>query len=938
MKPAFAVRELGQSIWLDNIRRDELVSNEFRRLIEEEGITGVTSNPTIFEKAITGSLDYDAALRALVGEGADPVEIFEALAARDLQDAADLLRPVYDSTDGGDGFVSAEVSPLLANDTEATIREARRLWTMLDRPNVMIKIPGTHEGLAAIEECLAEGININITLLFSVDRYEEVIERYFAALERRFHAGEPIDRVASVASFFVSRVDTAVDRIIDARVKDLPDGPERQRWSAIRGTIAIANAKVAYQSFKQYFSGDRWERLAERGARFQRPLWASTSTKDPAYPDVYYAEALIGPHTVDTLPPQTLIAFNDHGKAALTLEQGVDDARARLRELEALGISLRDITDHLEREGVQSFAASFESLMAAITARRDAILGDRGVRHTATLGPLKSPVAESMMELQGMQFVRRLWQRDGSIWSKDPEHHKVARNRLGWLDSIGTMTERIPELERFAAELRADGITHVVLMGMGGSSLAPEVLRETFGLAEGAPDLLVLDSTDPLAIADLEASIDLERTVFIASSKSGTTTETMAFLEYFWAKRENGAQFAVITDPGSQLERLGNELKFRRVFLNQPDIGGRYSAISYVGMVPAAAIGLDMRRLLDRARGMADACRPETPIDDNPGVCLGAVLGRAARDGRDKLTLVCSSGIASFGYWLEQLIAESTGKQGRGVIPVEGEPLGPPQVYGTDRLFVYLRLADGADEAQDGKVAALEAAGQPVVRIALRDVYDLGGEFFRWEVATATAGALLGADPFDEPNVQESKDNTRRVLREYEQKGALPQEKPLFSDGIEVYAGPPAAGLLRRTGDAAAGLRRYLEECGPGDYFAITAYLPKTPQVERRLQAIRTHVRDSRRVATTVGYGPRFLHSTGQLHKGGPPRGVFLQLTHQITTDMPVPGVPYSFGVLELAQALGDFQSLQSRRLRAVRVDLGADIEAGLARLEEMLT
>jgi transaldolase/glucose-6-phosphate isomerase len=872
-----------------------------------------------------------------VGEGAAPVEIFDALAAKDLQDAADMLRPVYDRTNGGDGFVSAEVSPLLANDTEATIREARRLWAMLDRPNVMIKIPGTREGLDAIEECLAEGININITLLFSVDRYEEVMERYVIALERRLHAGEPIDRIASVASFFVSRVDTAVDRIVDARLKDLPEGAERDRWQALRGTIAIANAKVAYQTFKRYFSGDRWERLAERGARVQRPLWASTGTKDPAYSDVYYVEALIGPHTVDTLPPQTLAAFNDHGRVAPTLEQGVGEARAHLAELAALGVSLHDITDQLEREGVQSFAASFESLMAAIAAKRDALLGDRGVRHTASLGPLKSPVAESMMELQGMQFVRRLWQRDGSLWSKDPEHHKVARNRLGWLESFGTMAERVPDLEQFAAELRADGITHVVLMGMGGSSLAPEVLRETFGPAAGAPDLLVLDSTDPLAIAGVEAAIDPEKTVFIASSKSGTTTETMAFLEYFWAKREDGAQFAVITDAGSQLERLGKELKFRRVFLNQPDIGGRYSAISYVGMVPAAAIGLDLRHLLDRARGMADACRPGTPIDENPGVCLGAVIGRAARDGRDKLTLVCSPGIASFGYWLEQLIAESTGKQGRGIIPVEGEALGPPAVYGRDRLFVYLRLADGADAEQDAKVAALEAAGQPVVRIALRDAYDLGGEFFRWEVATATAGALLGVDPFDEPNVQESKDNTRRVLREYEQKGALPQEKPLFSDGVDVYAGQPAANLLRRGGDAAAGLRRFVEECGPGDYFAITAYLPKRPEIERRLQAIRTRVRDARHVATTVGYGPRFLHSTGQLHKGGPPRGVFLQLTHQITMDMPVPGVPYSFGVLELAQALGDFQSFQTRRLRAVRVDLGADIEGGLARLEEML-
>ncbi|MGH2598279.1 MAG: bifunctional transaldolase/phosoglucose isomerase, partial [Dehalococcoidia bacterium] len=738
--------------------------------------------------------------------------------------------------------------------------------------------------------------------------------------------GKPIDSISSVASFFVSRVDAAVD-------------PRLVADSLLRGRIAIANAKIAYQLFQQRFSGERWDRLAAAGAQLQRPLWASTGTKDPAYSDVYYVEALIGPHTVDTLPPQTLAAFNDHGKVSLTVEEGVQQAEAELRELAALGVSLDEVTARLEVEGVDAFAKSFDSLMAAIASKRDQILGDRGVRHTALLGTLKSPVAESMMELRGMQFARRIWERDASLWSKDAEQQELIRNRLGWLDSIETMLAAVPELEAFAQELRDEGFTHAVLMGMGGSVLAAEVLRDSFETAERLPRLLVLDSTDPLAVQAVEQAIDPEHTLFIASSKSGTTTETMAFLEYFWEKRESPAQFAVITDPGTPMERLGRELDFRRVFLNRTDVGGRYAALSYVGMAPAAIVGVDPRRLLERARGMASACRPDVPLEENPGVRLGAMIGRATREGHGKLTLVCSPRIAGLASWLEQLVAESTGKQGRGIVPVVGEPPGAPEVYGTDRLFVYLRLEEDADDGQDAAVAALEAAGQPVARIALRDVYDLGEEFFRWEMAVATAGALLGVDPFDEPNVQESKDNTRRVLREYEQKGQLPAESPLFEDdGLRLYVGAPAANGLRRAEDLRAALQRFVGESGAGDYLAIMAYLPPTAEVERELQAMRVHLRDRLKVATTLGYGPQFLHSPGQLHKGGPARGIFLQITHEPAVDMPVPGTPYSFGVLERAQSLGDLQALQSRRLRALRVDLGADITRGLTRLREFLS
>jgi len=937
MKAAVAVRALGQSIWIDNIRRNQLSDGAFRGLVEDEGVTGVTSNPTIFEKAIAAGNDYDAGLRALVGEGTLPAEIFASLALDDLRAAADLLRPIYDRTAGRDGFVSCEVSPGRAHDTEGTIEEARRLWTRLDRPNAMIKIPGTRAGLPAIEQALFEGININITLLFSIARYEDVIEAFLRALERRVDAGLPVDRIASVASFFVSRVDTAVDKEIDTRLAAATDEAERARLQALRGNAAIANAKLAYQRFKASFAGERWTRLEAAGAHIQRPLWASTGTKDPAYSDVYYVDNLIGPHTVNTLPPQTLAAFNEHGVVAPTLEAGVAEARATLRELAALGIELDDVTDRLEGEGVASFVKSFDDLLGSLATKRDAVLKERGGRLTAALGSLRAPVAEAIMELEGMRFTRRLWGKDASLWSKDPHQQPLIRNRLGWLTSADQMLAAVERLESFAANLRAGGITHVVLLGMGGSSLAPEVLAESFERAEQAPELLVLDSTDPAAIKHIEHQIELEHTLFIASSKSGTTTETLSFLEYFWAKREAGTQFAVITDADTPFQRLAQSRDFREIFLNQPDLGGRYSALSFVGLVPAAILGLDLRRLLERARSMAAACGPETRAEDNPAVCLGAILGRAAREGRDKLTLITSPQIASFGFWLEQLIAESTGKQGRGIIPVEGEPLGPVDVYGNDRLFVALQLAGDSDPVRDAALAALEQAGHPVVRLPLTDVYALGGEFFRWEVATATAAALLGVNPFDEPNVQESKDNTKRVLREYELKGALPTEKPVLADGITLYASTPTAAALRRASDLQDALARFLKETGPDDYLAITAYLARTPATESALQAIRLALRDRLKIATTLGYGPRFLHSTGQLHKGGSAKGVFLQITHAPSDALPVPGAPFSFGLLEAAQASGDFQSLQARNRRALGVNLGDDVAAGLKRLADAL-
>lgn len=873
--------ELGQSVWLDYLRRGMLRSGELQSLIDD-GLRGMTSNPTIFEHAIGGSSDYDATLKSLATSRKSDLEIFEQLAVEDVRQAADLFRPVYDATEGRDGFVSLEVSPTLARDTERTIAEGRRLWAEVDRPNLMIKVPGTKEGWPAIERLLSEGVNINITLLFSLEHYRQVTEAYLRALEARTRAGKAIDRLASVASFFVSRVDTEADRRIDAKGGAL---------LALRGKAAIANAQLAYAWFRESLRSARWQRLASGGARPQRLLWASTGTKDPAYSDVLYVDSLIGPDTINTMPPATLQLFEDHGTVARTLPEDASEARTVMERLAAGGIDFADITRALEDDGIEKFAKSFETLLGVIRHKREALSAQAPRRHSAVRA-LEAAVAVRLDASDVAQLPKRIWARDPTVWKDDPDTPEI-RDRLGWLTVGEAMAQQVKALTVFADEVRAE-FSRVVLCGMGGSSLAPEVVWRTFGAAPGHPSLLVLDSTDPRAVRQATEG-DLAKTLFIISSKSGTTQESDSFFRYFWERTGGrGSQFIAITDPGTPLEQLARERGFRRTFLNQADIGGRYSALSFFGLVPAALIGVDVDTLLHRAHRMAEACAACVPPLENPAARLGALLGEAALAGRDKVTFVLSPGIASFGLWAEQLIAESTGKEGKGILPVAGEPLGPPEVYGEDRVFVSLVLAGEADTGTETRLAELEQAGHPVVHVKLDDRSDLGQEFFRWEFATAVAGAVLRINPFDQPNVAESKANTKAVLA----KGSAPS---------------PAA--------SKAELQEFLAAIKPGDYLAIMAYLPPTPENDRQLAAIRLRLRDRLKVATTLGYGPRFLHSTGQLHKGGPPVGHFLQITERVVDDLPIPGEAFGFGQLEAAQAEGDLVALRARGRPAIRVD-----------------
>ena len=944
--PVKDLQRYGQSIWLDYIRRNLLTSGELKKLIDEDGLRGMTSNPAIFEKAIVGSTDYTDLLQSLAQKhDLDAKARYEVLAIRDIQDAADFLRPVYDATKRRDGYVSLEVSPYLARDTNGTLDEARRLWKAVARENVMIKVPGTAEGIPAFQQLIGEGININVTLLFAQEVYEKVAEAYIAGLEQLSATGGDVSKMASVASFFISRIDTLVDSKVNEKLKAKPDAQQEALLKGILGRVAIANGKLTYQKYLQIFSGPRWEKLAARGAQTQRVLWASTSTKNPAYRDVIYVEELIGKDTVNTVPPATLDAFREHGRVRESLTENIESAKQTMSDLAKVGISMKEVTDQLTVEGVKLFADAFDKLLEAVEKSTRNEVSPKVNKQNFKLPPdLASSVKTHIDDWRANGKVRRLWQRDASLWTNTDE-----AKWLGWLGVTEEQTARLRDFRQLAEDVKSAGFTHVLLLGMGGSSLCPEVLKMTFGKLTAFPELHVLDSTDPAQVKSFENRIDLSRTLFIVSSKSGSTLEPNIFKQYFFERAKEvagpgkaGSQFIAITDPGSKMEQVARSDHFRHIFHGLASIGGRYSALSNFGVIPALAMGLDVAKFLDRTEDMVQACASSVPVEENPGAVLGVVLGAAHNLGRDKVTIITSPGISDLGAWLEQLLAESTGKDGKGIIPVDREQVGEPEVYGKDRLFVYLRLETAPDAAQDTKVTALENSGQPVVRISLGDTYDLGQEFFRWEIATAVAGSIIGINPFNQPDVEASKIATRNLTSEYEKTGALPEERPLIDrDGIKLFTDTKNAEALAK----AAGndqslvgfLRAHLNRMQAGDYFALLAYLQMNGANEDKLQAIRHMLRDSKRVATCLGFGPRFLHSTGQAYKGGPDSGVFLQITCDDAVDLPIPGQRYTFGIVKAAQARGDFQVLAERNRRALRVHLGEDVQKGLVTLQSAI-
>ncbi|HKY55663.1 MAG TPA: bifunctional transaldolase/phosoglucose isomerase, partial [Anaerolineales bacterium] len=830
----------------------------------------------------------------LAWAGWDAEKIFWQLAVEDIKAACNAFAPLYEESNGGDGYVSIEVSPNLAHDTDKTVAQAEQLWVRVARPNLMVKIPATKEGIPAIRKAIAAGLNINVTLIFSLKRYAEVMDAYLSGLEDRANAGHPIDHIASVASFFVSRVDTKID-------------PKLSEDSPLRGKAAIANAKLAYDEFMKTFAGMRWEKLKYKGARVQRPLWASTSTKNPNYPDTIYVDNLIGAETVNTVPPATLEAFRDHGVASMTIMRDLDEAQASIDQLEAAGISMDVVTQELEDEGVKAFSEAFEQLLKTIDERRKTA--------ASSLGPIADSVAKRIAQLETESVPARLWKHDPTLWTQDPAGQEEIKIRMGWLDSPEKARQRIPEYQAFAEEIKQANIDHVSVLGMGGSSLTAEVFSELLSPSPQHPSpdgrgdggegisLAILDSTYPAQVAQIAEGDPPEKTLYIVASKSGGTAEVMAAFDYFWKlSSEDGSHFVATTDPGTSLEALARKHNFRKIFSADETVGGRYSALTDFGLLPAALLGIDLDRLLDKANWMRAQCREHVPAARNPGLALGAVVGEAALGGRDKLTVLSDAPLSSFAHWIEQIIAESSGKDGKGILPVPLEPVGKPEVYGNDRLFVYLRQTGELDK----ETAALKQAGHPVIDTPIADLYDIGAEMFRWEIATAIACSILGVNAFDQPNVETSKKITKAKIAEYQKNGKLEEGRPAWQqDGIAVFPSLPMSGT-----ELATILRNYLANAKPGGYVALNAYLPRNVEMTNLLQEMRGAIRARTGNAVTAGFGPRFQHSTGQFHKGGPANALFLQITADPEKDIDVPNQGLTFGTLIRAQALGDFEAL----------------------------
>jgi len=910
------LNQFGQSPWLDYIRRSLLTNQDLQRLIKEDGISGVTSNPTIFEKAIAGSSDYDEQISELLKSNPelDEKSIFEELAIDDIQKTADILRPVYEKSSGLDGFVSLELPPDLAHNSKKEIIEARRLWKKINRPNLMLKIPATKEGIPVIETLIAEGININITLMFSVDHYEAVVRAYLNGLKK---CGDP-SKVSSVASFFLSRIDTIVDKLLDEK--------SSVRSKELKGKVAIAVAKKVYQRFKEIFTGNEFLALKSRGAHVQKVLWASTGTKNPEYSDLLYVESLIGQDTINTMPPATLNAFRDHGKSSLSLEENITESEKVLGALEKMDINLIEVGEDLQVKGVKAFADSYESLLNSLRKKKNCIIkGDS--RIILRIGDYQPVIDDRLEYWRDISFVKRLSEKDPALWvNKDSEE---ISNRLGWLILPELMSEYIREIIEFSEEVRKEGFIQIVLLGMGGSSLAPEVFRDIFGSSRTYPELIVLDSTHPTIIKKVEKKLDLKKSLFIVSSKSGTTLETLSLFRYFWNKVGNlnsdpGKKFVAITDKDTYLMNLAIELGFRRIFQGISEVGGRYSALSVFGLVPAALIGVDISKIINTSWEMSENSAFCVSPKENSGLLLGSALGELANLGLDKLTFISSKSIRSFPKWLEQLIAESTGKDGKGIIPIVDEPLTNLNNYGQDRIFINIFKDDERGLEDDHFLNSLHSLGHPVIDIRLDDEFDLGRQMFCWEISVAAAGAVIDINPFDQPNVEISKELARQELNDSQNN--LSAELDLKEISIQE-----SDNTIQR-------IRNWIESSNKGDYISIHAYLDSSPKITDTLQNIRKVLLDKTRLATTFGYGPRFLHFTGQLHKGGSKKGLFLQIVDESEEELRVPETDYTFNKIIKSQSIGDYQALKKQNRNVLRLNLKDNALVGLQRFLELIS
>lgn len=947
----------GQAVWLRGFRRRLVDSGGLSELMASAGVSGLETDPEVLAAAVSRGPEYLEVVRCLAAQGnrsADRLLVQEAgIGATALLpgceenyekngEKSSSEESRGEEGGGRHGFVAVPLDPALANDAESLARASHNMLAAAQTPNIVPMLPPTSSGLAVFEALVADGHPVYIGPTFSIASVVRATEAYLRGAQACGAAAPPLALVA----FGVSPLDVALDELLRDRVRAA--GGEMSAVESLLGGSATAIAKVAWRRQRELLAA----RIAEPAARPLHMVWTSLSSTDPRQRRERYVEALVGADTVAVLDSGLLrdAMGRDHARVDATLGQRVDDAEEIVAELAALGIDTEAVGEALEAQALRQAHAAYGELTRRVEQATRIATGD--AERAAELAATGSPWSASRPEIdeglargdevESLGAVTRMWEKDASLWSADQETANLVRNRLGWLDAAASSALDWEPLRRFATELASTEVEKVLLLGMGGSSLAAEVYRRVFG----STALQVLDSTLPTQIKAVTDSIDPARTLIVVASKSGTTVEVRALLDCFYALAtpmldSPGEQFVVITDPGTPLEQVAHERGFARHWLAPSDVGGRFSALTVFGTLPMALMGIDVPAVLAAARRMAVNCGPEVDTKLNPAARLGAALHQAHDAGRDKITFVTSASLSAFGLWAEQLIAESTGKQGCGLIPVIDEPAASIDRYADDRLFVSMSLADEQDRRHRERIDAIDAAGHPMLHFELEDLHDLGAEFFRWEAGVAIAGALMGINPFDQPDVQASKDRTMALLAAHQDGTPMSDRPPLATDtGWAVFADierdQELATRVRGT-DLESWLAAHLGRAKVPDYVGIQAFIAATPEARSALQGLRELLLERRGVASTLGWGPAFLHSTGQLHKGGPDCGLFLQITADEPADIDVPGAGYSFRHLARAQSLGDLAALQERGRRVLRVHL-RDAVAGPGALLEAAT
>lgn len=901
--------EIGQSIWIDTISREMLLNNSLKNMIEKLGVTGLTSNPTIFEQAIINSKSYDESIKMAVKKTNSVEEICYFLMIEDIQRACDILAEIYKKTQGTDGYASIEIPPDI-DKKQDIINWATDLYSKISRPNVMIKIPATKEGIEAMEELVKSGINVNMTLIFSPETYEEIAKAYLRAVEFRAQNNMDPD-VFSVASFFVSRIDSVVDKKLEELASNTKEIETKSFILSLRGKAAISTAIAAYEKYLKFFFTDNFKNLSEKGFRPQKILWASTSTKNPSYKDTLYADELCLSNSINTLPTQTLYSFLEHGAINKNpIGKRIEESNYLISNLKKLEIDLNDIFSELLRDGILKFKISYKNIIEKLEIK----LKELSTQTDTLIQIFNLDISAYQKELKEKKFIERLYSKDATLWKEEKEHVKIIKNSLGWLDVVKTMEKNLTEIEEFTNKiLKEKKYKYCVLMGMGGSSLAPEVLRSLFE-KNSYLKTYVLDSTNPDWIGDVEKNISLKETLFIFSSKSGGTVEPNTQFKYFYSKikklsKKPGEHFIAITDSGTSLEALAKKNSFRKIFINPSDIGGRFSALSYFGLVPASLFGSDIKKLISKGNHAYE----QTKSGDPTPLALGSFMGLNHNTGRDKLTVILPQKLKRFGLWIEQLIAESTGKEGKGILPVIETEIKEKEYYDKDRMFVVIQFKNFISEEIESKTNSLISQGAPVLKMYIKEPHDIAEQFYFWEIATAVCGYFMKINPFDQPDVASTKELTKKIL----EKGNISLKPDYSISGIDIYKANIEIEKLQTIDDL---IWTILNEKEEAFYYSICAYLNETEKNDKILSRFSYLLTKATQNASISSYGPRYLHSTGQLFKGGSNKGIFLILTSKSKKDIKILGENYSFEKLCLSQAKGDFLALKEKGRKVIMI------------------